>query len=71
MFCFSNIEEALTDAEFVIEAIHENLADKKYIFESEYKIIFPWKTNQMVIFQNSPSIVVPKWYWPHQHYGYR
>ena len=30
------MEEALTEAEFVIEAIHENLGDKKCIFESKY-----------------------------------
>ena len=38
VFCFSNMEEALTGAEFVIEAIHENLGEKKYIFESKYII---------------------------------
>ena len=32
------MEEALTGAEFVIEAIHENLGEKKYIFESKYRI---------------------------------
>ena len=30
------MEEALTGADFVIEAIPENLGDKKYIFESKY-----------------------------------
>ena len=32
------MEEALTGADFVIEAIPENLGDKKYIFESKYTI---------------------------------
>ena len=32
------MEEALTGADFVIEAIPENLGDKKYIFESKYII---------------------------------
>ena len=32
------MEEALTGADFVIEAIPENLGDKKYIFESKYNV---------------------------------
>ena len=34
------MEEALTEAEFVIEAIHENLEDKKCIFESKYRSMY-------------------------------
>lgn len=35
------MEEALTEAEFVIEAIHENLEDKKCIFEKLSKYCGP------------------------------
>ena len=36
VFCFSNLDEALFETDFVIEAINEELEDKKHLLEREY-----------------------------------
>ena len=40
VFCFSNLDEALFETDFVIEAINEELEDKKHLLEREYSNIF-------------------------------
>ena len=35
MFCFTKLEEALIEVNFVIEAVHEDLEDKKSLLESK------------------------------------
>ena len=35
VFCFTKLEEALTEVNFVIEAVHEDLEDKKSLLESK------------------------------------
>ena len=35
VFCFTKLEEALIEVNFVIEAVHEDLEDKKSLLESK------------------------------------
>ena len=35
VFCFTKLEEALMEVNFVIEAVHEDLEDKKSLLESK------------------------------------
>lgn len=41
VFCFSNLDEALFETDFVIEAINEELEDKKHLLERVSKICKP------------------------------
>ena len=48
VFCFTKLEEALMEVNFVIEAVHEDLEDKKSLLESKTIITQQFLKGQLI-----------------------
>ena len=60
VFCFTKLEEALIDVNFVIEAVHEDLEDKKSLLESKTIITLQFLSTYRVAQQCCPGRNCPK-----------
>ena len=60
VFCFTKLEEALIDVNFVIEAVHEDLEDKKSLLESKTIITQQFLSTYRVAQQCCPGRNCPE-----------